>query len=287
MSYSQLIRQPPAPATSASTISQDNSVRRHVTDLEGRLSLLDARVRQAQQLAGLGTAAMTIVHEVSNVLTPILAYAETALPSDDVEFKNKALSVTIKNVRMAVAMADRVLAIGAAKEQKLQPVSVAETAREAELALCRDLSKDGIEFVIEADEALMVQSDPLQLRQVMFNLFLNAREAMAEAHSGRVTVRASHVGDRVRIEIHDTGEGIEAEELAHIFDPLRTSKPSEREGKDRCGGLGLNLCKQLIEQSGGEIAVTSKVGAGTVFSIVLPAAQPAQEPRPEPVAYAT
>jgi two-component system cell cycle sensor histidine kinase/response regulator CckA len=266
-----LIRQPPA--RTAAVRPKDDNFRKHVSELEQRLSQLDAQVRQAQQLAGLGTAAMTIVHEVSNVLTPILAYAEAALPTDDADFKNKALTVTINNVRMAVAMADRVLAIGAAKEQRLQPVGVAATAREAELALCRDFSKDGIDFVIEADESLTVQADPLQLRQVMFNLFLNAREAMAEAHSGRVTVRAARAGEHVSIEIVDTGDGIPAEALDHIFDPLRTSKPSERAGKERCGGLGLNLCKQIVEQSGGQIGVTSQGGVGTVFSIILPVGQ--------------
>jgi signal transduction histidine kinase len=222
-----------------------------------------------------------IAHEVSNLLTPILGYAEAALSTDDHELQRKALTVTAKNVRMLVAMVERVLEISAAKPAEFEPVSVRAVAEDATASLCRDLSKDHIRLALKIDESLQVFADPLHLQQVLFNLFLNAREAMLAAGSGCLTVTAAQRGDQIIIEVCDTGMGIEPQALPDIFDPLKTSKPAEREGRQRCGGLGLALCRDLIEEGGGTISVASDPGVGTTFTIVLPAgdtANPSEKP---------
>jgi signal transduction histidine kinase len=137
--------------------------------------------------------------------------------------------------------------------------------------LCRDLAKDGIRFSIDVDEALTVWADSLQVRQVLFNLFLNAREAMAKSHSGRLTVSAARQEEQVIIEVRNTGEPIPPDLLPHIFDLFRTSKPVTRQGRRRCGGLGLALCRDLVEENNGTIGVTSGPDMATTFTIVLPA----------------
>ena len=121
------------------------------------------------------------------------------------------------------------------------------------------------------DESLTVQADSLQLQQVLFNLFLNAREAMSAGHSGRLTISASRREDSIIIEIRNTGNSIPADLLPHLFEPFQTSKPVEREGRRRCGGLGLALCRDLIEENQGAIAVSSAPGETTTFTITLPA----------------
>ncbi len=238
--------------------------------LEEQLGLLKAQVRQAQQLASLGTAATTIAHEVNNLLTPIQSYAQAALNGNDDSLRVKALEVTLKGVKMLVGMADRVLAISAAKPAAREAVSVRTTAQEASASLCRDLQKDGIVFVVEADDALEVWADPLQLQQVFFNLFLNARGAMVAAHGGRLVVRGRREGDRVVIDVSDTGPGIAADLVDHIFDPLQSSKSKDPKRVQRCCGLGLALCRDLIEENAGTITVSSEPGAGTTFTIALP-----------------
>jgi len=263
-----MLKQPPA--RTRPTESVPAGVETHLANLETQLELLRTRVRQAQQLASLGTAAATIAHEVNNLLTPILSYAQAALDEGDVELQRKALTVTIKNVRMLVAMSDRVLQISAAKPACLQSVSVRTTVQDAIESLCRDLTKDGITLSNKVDEALTAWADPLQLQQVLFNLFLNAREAMASSHSGRLTVTGKRDGDRVVIEVKDTGKGIPPDLLPHIFDPLNSSKSTDRTSRDRCKGLGLALCRDLVEENHGTITVTSEIGAGTTFRIVLP-----------------
>ncbi len=247
------------------------AVEEHLAGLEAQLGELKSQVHQAQQLAGLGTAAATIAHEMNNLLTPILAYSQAALSAGDTALQEKALKVTVKNVRMLVAMSERVLEISAARSSSPELVSVREVTEDALASLCRDLSKDGIVTKLDIDESLQVWSDPLHLQQVLFNLFLNAREAMVSSRSGRLTVSAASRDDKVVIEVRDTGVGIEPELLGFIFDPLTTSKPAQRNGRHRCGGLGLSLCRDLIEENGGSIRVSSEPGAGTTFTIALPA----------------
>jgi len=253
-------------------VGRTRDIERHVLRLEDQLTQLRAQVRQAQQLAGLGTAAVTLAHEFSNLLTPIIAYAQSALATDDPALMRKALSVTATNTRMVSTMAERVLALGAANAPAREEVGVRQAVEDAAASLCRDVAKDGIRLVNEVDAALTVWFDPLQLTQVFFNLFLNARDAMGRTHNGRLTIRASTSREYATITVSDTGEGIPADLLPFVFDPLRSSKPAERAGKPRCGGLGLSLCRDLVTEGGGSIEVDSKPNSGTTFTILLPTA---------------
>lgn len=244
----------------------------NLAKLQTQMETLRAQVRQAQQLAGLGTAAATIAHEVNNLLTPVLSYAKIALDTDDLALTRKALDVTIKNIQTLVHMSERVLGIAAARVHTNESVSIQSTAQEASEALCRELSKDGIRFNIVADERSIAQVDPLQLRQVFFNLFLNARQAMKGSRSGKLTVEARRLDDQVHISVKDNGPGIDPALLARMFEPLQTTKTDPTGSSKRCSGLGLALCRDLIEENEGTLTVESVVGEGTTFHIRLPAA---------------
>lgn len=245
-----------------------------LSDLSKQFELLKSQVRQAQQLTGLGTAAATIAHEVNNLLTPVLAYAEYAQSSDDVALMKKAISVTAKNTRMLVRMSQRVLEISSASPACHGAVRLRRVVDDAIESLCRDLSKDGIESTIDVDGSVEVWGDHLQLQQVVFNLLLNAREAMVAQNGGRLTISARRDDDQVVLTIHNTGPAIPPEVLPNIFDLLQSTKPSKRSGQKRCGGLGLALCRDLVEENGGTIKATSDDSRGTCFALHLPASKP-------------
>lgn len=248
------------------------SVADQFSKLTAQFETLKAQVRQAQQLASLGTAAATIAHETNNLLTPILSYADYALSSDDPEVMRKALAITSKNIRILVHMSERLLELNAASPTKREAVPVRQVVNDALASLCRDLSKDRISLRIDIDDQLVAFADGLQLQQILFNLLLNAKEAMLVESSGRLTITAWQIDeDRVAIRLHNTGPAISPELLPHVFDPLATSKPAARNGRRRCGGLGLTLCHNLIEENHGSISVSSEPGQGTTFTIVLPA----------------
>lgn len=248
----------------------EHTLEDRLPELQDQLDKLKAQVRQAQQLAQLGTVAATIAHEVNNLLTPIRSYAQAALDSEDPTLREKALVVTLKNVDMLVSMTGRVLEISAAKTRARRAVAVRTLAEDAVASLCRDLSKDGIRFHVDVEESLNAFVDPLQLQQVLFNLFLNARNAMAPSHEGRLTVAGRRKGDRVILDVSDTGPGIAPEIIEYIFDPLETTKDADQDGKQRCAGLGLALCRDLIEENGGSITAASRLGEGTTFTLDLP-----------------
>lgn len=261
------------PNDASATIDVGNAVASQLADLEGQLDQLRAQVRQAQQLASLGTASAMMAHEVSNLLTPIRCYVQSALDSDDPTLHKKALEVTMKNVRLLINMSERLLTISAAKPRDQQLVGVRGVVQDAIDSLCRDLDKDGIRLQLRVEESLKAWVDPLQLQQVLFNLFLNSRDAMAESHDGRLTVSAECRGDRVTIRVEDTGPGIPKDRLPYVFDSLQTSKPLHTKGPQRCAGLGLALSRDLVDENGGTITVESEEGVGTTFTITLPASE--------------
>lgn len=237
--------------------------------LQTKLDKLKAEVRQAQQLAALGTAAAMMAHEYSNWLTPVLNYAREAAKTDDVELMRKALSRTVSNVTVATRFSDRILELTAAKPAERVPTSIATAAQLAVESLGRDLSKDGIRFTSELDPGWNVLADPLSLQQVLFNLFLNARDAMAGRKSSRLTISAEVAGARTRIRVRDNGPGIAPDVQRHLFEAFETSKHVLRGGRIRCGGLGLAICHQIAEDNGGTIAVESNEDDGTTFTIEL------------------
>lgn len=244
-------------------------VEMELTRLQAKLDKLKAEVRQAQQLAALGTAAAMMAHEFSNWLTPVLNYAREAAKTDDIELMRKALSRTVSNVTVATRFSDRILELTAAKPAERVPTSIASAAQLAVESLGRDLSKDGIRFSSQLDPSLRVLADPLGLQQVLFNLFLNARDAMAGRKSSRLTVSAQVTNGRTRIQVRDNGPGIALEVQRHLFEAFETSKHVLRGGRIRCGGLGLAICRQIAEDNGGTIAVESNEDDGTTFTIEL------------------
>jgi signal transduction histidine kinase len=125
---------------------------------------------------------------------------------------------------------------------------------------------------IMGDGLPRTMADPMQLQQVFLNLFLNAGDAMP--NGGTLSVRTLYdaSADSIRIDIGDTGTGIEPEILGRIFSPFLTTKPKGT-------GLGLAICKQMIERHGGSIGAENDSAGGALFRIVLPVKRGEEEVR--------
>jgi two-component system, NtrC family, sensor kinase len=131
----------------------------------------------------------------------------------------------------------------------------------------------GVTVVREYGELPRVECQPQQVNQVFMNLLLNARHATADG--GTITIRSTALDDAVEISIADTGVGIPADQAARIFEPGFTTKAG------RIGmGLGLPICRQIVERHGGRIRVESEPGTGTTFTLHLPLRQPATATAP-------
>lgn len=238
--------------------------------LERQMGNLQRQVQQLQRLAALGTVSAILAHEFNNILTPMLTYSQYALSQDDPAFLRTAVEKNHKHAKRLATLCGKIL--GMATNDQMGPIDteIKPLLTDAVECVGRALDKDNIQITLDAPADLKARVHGGALQQVLFNLVLNARQAMLD-QPGRLTLVALATEDgRVRITVSDTGCGIKPENLEKIFESFYTTKGHE-DPLDRRGiGLGLYVSRQLIEEQDGEIAVESEPGRGTTFTITLP-----------------
>lgn len=250
--------------------------------MQNQLDEARRALEEGQKLATVGTIAAVIAHEFNNLLTPIASYCQMGLRSIDAgklddPIIRKALDKGLKHAQRAGKISGALLNLvrGHADESA---VSVQTLVEETLSVLARDPQRDGIALRVQVKPDLQIKGDAIQLEQVLLNLLINARQALIGDGTGRggsITIRAdrsNHDQDRIRISIADTGPGIAPENLERIFDPFFTTKNAGKPGEPKGTGLGLHICRQIIDRHGGDIRVESTPPRGTTFNILLPAA---------------
>jgi signal transduction histidine kinase/CheY-like chemotaxis protein len=251
-------------------------VTEYVRDITGHRQMQREQLKIAK-LESTGILAGGIAHDFNNLLTAILGYIELSkmgLPAqtqtvDYLRNAEKAVTVAQGLAHQLITFADGGLPI-------TRPTPLRDLVTEsAELAL----SGSNVQCKIAlADDLWLTKVDPLQMRQVVQNIVLNAREAMPGG--GQILIRAHNVtsddkegialpeGDYVKMSIEDHGSGIPEETLSKVFDPYFSTKTRwDQKGM----GLGLTVCHSIIEKHGGHICIESQVKQGTTVHIHLPA----------------
>jgi PAS domain S-box-containing protein len=240
---------------------------------------LEEQYRQVQKMESIGRLAGGIAHDFNNILTAIMGYTGLSLRGLPADSPVRAdLQGIEASSQRAANLTRQLLAFARRQVIESKPVNLTELITGASKIL-RRLITEVIELVILADaNPGWVTADPGQLEQVLFNLSVNARDAMPQG--GKLIVETSHVtlgradasaypqiamGDYVLLTVSDTGSGMSNEVKTHIFEPFFTTKEP---GKGT--GLGLATCFGIIKQSGGHILVDSELNKGTTFRIYLP-----------------
>jgi len=257
-------------------------------DLRERLRL-EEELRLARHQEALGRMAGGVAHDFNNLLTVIMGYASLALNEGLRESLRTKLSEILAASKRAAAITERLRAFG--RRQTLRETSFELNALlKSMLGTLNQLVEGDVELSFSlCSQALPVRADASQVEQVVMNLVLNARQAISG--TGRIVVRTAMADaaevpgggrDFVKIEVEDTGSGIEPEVLEHIFDPYFTTRSTG-------SGLGLSMAYGIIQQSGGRIQVSSQPGRGSLFRVFLLrsglSAPPTDaETRPEPAA---
>jgi C4-dicarboxylate-specific signal transduction histidine kinase len=151
-------------------------------------------------------------------------------------------------------------------EHEREPVALDHVAQRVADLKSFDLGRDGITLSVNVPPTLPpVLGSPFQLQQVLLNLVANAQDALRDQSGERaIAVRATAEGDAVILEVRDTGPGIPAEALPHVFEPFYTTKTTGT-------GLGLAISAGIAQRLGGRLSVTSTPG-GAIFRLSLPAA---------------
>jgi PAS domain S-box-containing protein len=252
-------------------------IRATVRDLtEHRLT--EGRLRQSEKMEAIGRLAGGVAHDFNNLLTVIIGCADLLLNqmTDEDPSRNELLQI-IEAADRAAAITQQLLAFG--RRQILMPVVVSLHGVVSEMApILRRVLPESVALELStAPEVGHVLADRAQMEHIILNLVFNARDAMPEGGTVRVSLcdlelsdddasRAGHpIGPYVRLSIADGGIGMSREVQDKIFEPFFTTREL---GKGV--GLGLASVHGIVVQSGGWIEVTSAEGAGTTFSIYLP-----------------
>jgi signal transduction histidine kinase len=239
--------------------------------LEQQVAILKAQLAQAQKLTALGELVSTTTHEFNNVLTTIINYAKMGLRHADNATREKAFEKILSAGQRAAKITTGVLGFARNRSTSLEPTDLARVIDDSLTLLDREMMKYRIRIEKQIEPTPEAWANGNQIQQVLLNLLINARQAMP--NGGQVTVRLAFdsVTEMIELSVRDTGCGMPPETLRKIFDPFFSTKS----GPDASGkggtGLGLSMCRDIIEAHRGRIRVDSTPGRGTAFTIKLPA----------------
>lgn len=221
------------------------------------------QMSRAEHMATLGEMATGLAHEIRNPLAGIAGVME--IVGRDLPPSSPARSV-LKDVRQEIARINRIitdlLQTARPHPPKVRKSDLNTTVEHAVMLGRQQALSKSIEITLRKDPALPeVEHDSDQVHQVLLNLLLNSLQAID--NNGKIAVTVERQADKAVIEVCDNGRGISPENLPNIFRPFYTTKGDGT-------GLGLSLARRIVEDHRGRIDVTSTVGKGTTFAVVLP-----------------
>lgn len=242
--------------------------------LQDQVEMLRAQLNEAQKLTALGELMSTTTHEFNNVLMTVINYAKIGMRHKDEPTRNKAFDKILTAATRAAKITNSVLGMARNRSDKQEPTDLRSLIDDALILLEREMTKYRIAVERQIGNVPEVLVNGNQIQQVLLNLLINARQAMPDG--GRIVIRAAHDASTgtVDLTVRDTGCGISSDKLRHIFDRFFTTK----KGPDASGkggtGLGLAMCRDIIEAHNGRIRAESTVGKGTAITLRLPAVRP-------------
>lgn len=247
------------------TASQQEKLQR----LSAEVRALRRQLRDAQRLATVGTMAAMVSHELNNILTPIISYAQMARKNP--ALADKAIARAAEGGQRATSICKAILGMAADESTQASEINLRELTAETLQAMARDPAKDCIQLNVDIPPELVIRACRAELQQVLLNLLMNARAAVQGKNAGRqIDISARRRGKAVSISITDNGIGVAPQDVERIFQPFFTTRKAAR-GNLRGYGLGLTFCRRTVEAMGGQIAVESAPGRGSTFTVQLPA----------------
>jgi two-component system NtrC family sensor kinase len=249
-----------------------------LTDTTTRLTLTQAQLIRSERMASVGRLATGIAHELGNPIAAIMGFEDLLLetelaPEAQRDFLRRMRNETQRIHTVIRDLLDFARPEAPSSDTAEPPANVCEVVHDV-LALVRP-QRSFRTVTLQADipRSLHVKLSASRLTQVLLNLLLNAGAAVGSSDTpttGRVLVRAQATDDhgRVRIEIEDDGPGVSAAVRDQLFEPFVTTK-----GPGDGTGLGLAVCRGLVESAGGDIGFDSTRTQGALFYVLLPAAE--------------
>jgi signal transduction histidine kinase len=251
------------PTVDFETLEQENA------RLKAQVEALRAQLLQAQKLGSIGVLASSITHEFNNILTTIINYSKMGLRHRDHATREKAFDKILSAGQRAAKITTGMLSYARARADRRDPLSLVQILQDVLVLVEKDLQSHRVRLETNFADEPYAEVNAGQVQQVLLNLIINARQAMAGGGTLSVTVRKNARDGMGEIAVRDTGTGIPPEKLRNIFDPFFSTKTADGEGRGGTG-LGLALCKDVIESHHGRIRVESALGEGTCFTLRFP-----------------
>jgi PAS domain S-box-containing protein len=231
---------------------------------------LQAQMIQSEKLAAMGTLAASLAHEIQNPLQAIdgcLTLAQEAI--ENTEQRKQYMAMVQEEFERLAKIVQQILDYFRPSKGIRSPINVKSVVDDVSALSNKRMQLAKVQMKMEWDDTIpAITATNSQLKQVFLNLILNAIDAMPTG--GKILIRGKQVlGERpwVTIAVQDTGVGIAPDKLARIFDPFFSTKTTGT-------GLGLAVCKTIIENHSGRITVESAVGQGSTFTVWLPCDNP-------------
>jgi len=235
---------------------------------------MQSELAHANRVATMGQLTASIAHETKQPITAARTYAAAALrfldknPSDVVEVR-EALTCIVNETDRARDVVDRIGSLIKKAPPRKEVVDLSAAILEVTALTRSEAVKTGVTVGTQlASELPRIRCDRVQLQQVMLNLIVNAIQSMSGVEDGSRELQISTVNigpEGVRVEVQDTGPGLSPESLPRLFEPFYTTKP---EGM----GMGLSICRSIIEAHGGRLRATGCEPRGALFEFTIPAA---------------
>jgi signal transduction histidine kinase len=231
-----------------------------------RLRELETADAQTARLASLGFMLAGVCHEISNPLTAVYSMVQILQSSGEISSGalEKGLANIAANVKRILDVSRRLVGFSRADDEPRAPFKVDEAVSEALAVLRHDRCFGQIEVECRSDPDALVLGNKGQIQEVLYNIFLNAIQAMRrQGRLGVITHRPAP--GRIEVVIRDSGPGIAPELLPRLFEPFFTTKPI-----GQGTGLGLSISNEIVHEHGGSIAVENNPGNGACFCVQLP-----------------
>ena len=237
-----------------------------------RLREMEEDLKRADRLAAIGALAAGMAHEIRNPMASISGSIEILKDELSAASTNQQLmDIILREVQRLNSLIADFLMFARPTSPEKELIHLNEIVEETlEMFAHGPECPPGIRLTTDFQDELFVEGDPQQIKQVFWNLFINAAQAMPDGGELRVELRQRYpllpfLGEQAQgeISVSDTGSGIEEKVMGKIFDPFFTTK-------EKGTGLGLSIVHSIVESYGGKITVRSQLGQGTTFTVLFP-----------------